>query len=326
MGCTDSSSYSNIMVLPTEKVSNQQLEARLKDTILQMIQSNNAYLRCHALETLALAKIDLDSPALIHERMFDNATAVRFAAAMAAGDMQDYSAKPLLEQMLRENNPSVKMAAAYALEKMGDKRFSKWYDKILMGNDDNYSSQACLILGRLGNKGIRQNSRSKLWRVIQKDNQSAAVRLQAAESLAKLGDKTILKNLLVYSSSGFASDRILAISGLSYLTDNAVHSMLAALAEDDQIEVQLSAIRALKHLAEPKHVALMRSSLTYADPEGNSQNEDRVKGLALLAVGSVGNQEDAVMLYKGMDAPSHYIQIAAARATVDYLKRYSIHP
>ena len=97
--------------------------------------------------------------------------------------------------------------------------------------------------------------------------------------------------------------------------------MLRVLADDPQIEVRLAAVRALGHQAESPHLELVRKHINYRDSQGNPLATARVRGLAILALGKVGTKTDAKRLYKAMIDKVPYIRVAAARATIDYLKR-----
>ena len=311
-----------MLALGNPNISPQQLRQRGKEVLFTIMAGEDPTLRCNALETLAQYEVDAQIAARIREGLNDPSVAVRFAAAVAAGDIEDYSSKPLLERLLRESNPSLKMAAAYALEKMGDKRFHSWYDAILKSKDPQLCSQACLLIGKLGNTKLRHDSVEKLQQVMRKKDQEPSVKLQAAESLARLGDTEVFKNLLVFANSGYASDRILAISGLQWLIKNqTAQTMLLVLADDEHLEVRLTAIRALDSLADESYLEIVRQNLYYQHPEENRQAEERIRGLALLALGNVGKSSDAYLLYKALAAQSGYYRVAAARATVDFLKR-----
>ena len=85
--------------------------------------------------------------------------------------------------------------------------------------------------------------------------------------------------------------------------------------------MRLAAIRALGQQAESAHLTLVRRHINYRDRQNNSLATARVRGLAILALGKVGTKADAKRLHKAMTDKMPYIQIAAARATIDFLKR-----
>ena len=307
--------------LSTGRISTEKLQQRTRRTLLTMLADDNPLLRVHTLESLALLP-DRSVIPEIRGSLNDPIPAVRFAAAVAVGDVKDLASRDILQQLVRDPNPSVQLAAGYALEKLGDRHFTHWYDNILFSRDTKLAGQACLLIGKLGRTPIRKDSAARLWRVLTKPDQSPAVQLQAAEALARLGDRKILKRLLVFASSLYADDKLLAIVGLRHIGGRDVFAQMTVLADDPQIEVQLSAISALGKLAEDKQVRLVRSSLKYKDPDGESLATQRVRSLAVLALGSVGNDKDIRLLYNLMaeNARNKYLRIAAARAVIDYLK------
>ena len=308
-------------VLPTGRISVEKLQKRTRRTLLTMLAEDDPLLRVHILESLALLSDRNVIPA-IRGSLKDPIPAVRFAAAVAVGDVIDPASRDILQQLIRDPNPSVQLAAGYALEKLGDRRFAHWYDNILFSRDTKLAGQACMLIGKLGRTTVRKDSGAKLWRVLTQPDQSPAVQLQAAEALARLGDRKILKRLLVFASSLYADDKLLAIVGLRHIGGRDVFAQMTVLADDPQIEVRLSAIRALGNLAEDKQVRFVRNSLKYKDPDGESLATQRVRGLAVLALGSVGTDKDVRLLYNLMadTARNKYLRIAAARAAIDYLK------
>ncbi|MBN1845809.1 MAG: HEAT repeat domain-containing protein [Sedimentisphaerales bacterium] len=295
------------------------LRARAGEVIQAASVSDDALLRCHALETLARCPKDPQAAKGILAGLADPAAAVRFAAAVAAGDLPLPAARKKLERLLWDADPSVKLAAAYGLEKMGDTRFTDWYNGALAGDDPRLQAQACLLLGKLPDVPSRPNSRRMLWQVLRQSDQRPLVKLQAAEALARLGDQTVLNKLLAFAGSGYADDRLLAISGLELLGGPNAFAMLVTLADDTQLEVRLGAIRALADRAEDKDVALVRQAIGHTDPAGDANATTRVRALAALALGRVGRRDDGNLLYEALSDPSAYVRAAAARGTLDFL-------
>jgi len=299
----------------------ERLRNQMREVLLSAAAGSEASLRCNALESLALVKPDPKVQKLVLQALQDKLPAVRFAAVVAIGDMKYTPARRALEQLLRDQEESVKMAAGYALEKLGDRRFKKWYDAALFGKNPSLKAQACLLLGKLGQTAMRSDSRAKLWMVLRQPRQNPLVKLQAAEALARLGDEKVLTKLLAFAGSGYADDRLMAISGLEYLGGENTHAMLVTLADDAQLEVQLGAIRALGARATEEDLALVRRSLRHTDPGGDAIVTARVRGLAALALGKTRQEGDAKLLQQAMSDSSPYVQVAAARAAIDYLTR-----
>ena len=301
-------------------VSQEQLRQRMRQVIFEAAGSEDAALRSHAMESLG-ALGGLEAPGLIRKGLHDPVAAVRFAAAGAAGDLKDYTARHLLERLLWDKEESVKLAAAYGLEKLGDDRFGDWYDAVLMGDDARLAAQACILLGKLGRTEFRPDSEEKLWRVLRKVDQAPSVKLQAAEALARLGDERITRKLLAYAGSGYADDRLIAISGLEQLGGQEAWAMLTVLADDSQVEVRLGAIRALGEQASEEDLVLLHGAINHVDTQGDENATVRVRGLASLALGRVGQDSDAGLLYGAMGSEWVYVRVAAARGAIDFLRR-----
>lgn len=318
VGCR---SMSSMQVSLIHRVDPADLEKKSRTVVRETLGNDDPALRCHALECVGLMDRGPETIGWLQEGLTDPVPAVRFAAALAAGDVKAVSLQAELDKLARDEDPSVKMAAAYALEKMGDQRFGGWYDYVLASDNASLCAQACLILGKLDNTSLRTDSAGKLWNVLRKEEQHVPVRLGAAEALARLGDANIRKTLLGYANSGFADDRIMAISGLKWLNDPVVISMLVTLTEDPQIEVSLAAVAALGSRAADKHRALARENLNYSDSDPDPARIVRVRGLAILALGATAEKKDLPLLAEKLKAGAPYLRITTAKALLEYLKR-----
>ena len=285
--------------------------------IKELTGSDSAYIRTYAME--GLAKIaDSSADELIVKALDDEVVAVQAAAAIAAGDRQIAAAKPKLEKLIKSDNIMLKLNAGYALEKMGDKRFLKWYDKAIVSNNEKYAGQSCLLLGKLGDSVFRKNSKEILHKVMEMKGQKPYVRLQAAEALARLGDTSIKTRLLDFAGSGYADDRLLTVSALKLLGCTECYAMLSVLASDDQIEVKLSAIGALGTLAGKDDRAPAYKALDYVDPYNDKMVTERVRHLAILAIGSFGLAEDSGILNGFLDDDSELVRLTAATAALNW--------
>ena len=310
------------MGLSCQVVNEEAMRGRMEQVLYEAVVNEDARLRCHGLESMAELG-GAEAAAVIRKGMEDEAAAVRFGSAVAAGDIQDQQSRVKLEMLLGDENGAVRLAAGYGLEKLGDERFESWYDAALTGDDVQLKGLACMLLGKLGDTEFRSGSKEKLWGVLEKAEQSAAVKLQAAEALARLGDERVLRRLLSYAASGYADDRLLAISGLEQLGGEDAYSMLVVLTDDALMEVRLAAIRALGARAEAEDMEVARQGLGYTDENGDAVVTARVRGLAALALGRIGKEEDGRWLYEAMRGGTRYVQIAAARGMIDYLQRHN---
>lgn len=303
-------------------VDTGELRSRMQTVLFAAAGSDDAAVRCHAIEALTDVT-GSKSTELIRMAMRDPVPAVRFAACVAAADAEFHGAKPKLRQLAKDADPSVRLAAVYGLDKLGPRRFDSFYDKALASGDVQLRAQACLLIGKLGDDAPDRNSKKKLWQVFRQAEQSVPVRLQAAEALGRLGDKAILPKLAVFAGSHYADDRIMAAAGLGLIGGPDAYAMLTMLGDDPQIEVKLAAIRALGADAQTQHVDIVRENLFYVDAQNDSLAAWRIRGLAVLALGTTGTPGDANLLNDAMTAESEYVRVAAAKAAVDFLARHS---
>jgi HEAT repeat protein len=296
------------------------LNRQIQQVLIQTAGSDDPVVRCHVMEICGSWNAS-QAVEFLQKGLNDPVPAVRFAAAVACGDRQATAQREKLQNLLDDPDASVRLAGAYALEKMGDKRFQNAYDKALFGDNPQLAGQACMLLGKLGPTPLRPDSKTKLWAVLHNQACPVAVRLQAAESLARLKDSSVLKKLLIYAGSGYADDRMIAISGLEQLGSSDAYAMLTTLADDQQIEVQLAAIAALDRLAEPDDRQLARKNLQFRDSPQTDDSSQRIRGLAALTLGKIGTSADASLLYHTMRDENIYVRLAAARGAIYWLAR-----
>lgn len=310
---------SHTAINPVIGVNAASLQADALEEIMQAAVSPDAYVRTYAMEALALAG-DNSCDKLIVMSLSDQTVAVRSAAAIAAGDRKILSARAGLEKMISSDNVMIRLCAGYALEKMGDERFLRWYDKALVSDIPQYAGQACLLLGKLGNSANRSGSRKVLWQVMNKPGQKPYIRLQAAEALARLGDMSVKQRLLDFAGSGYADDRLLTVSALKLLACNECIAMLSVLADDEQIEVRLSALRGLGVLAGEDDIKPAYKALSYTDPYNDNTVTQRVRHLAVLAIGSFGRDSDAGLLKEQLNSSDSFLRLTAAIAVLEWQK------
>src|SRR5947207_9213976 len=99
------------------------LQAAAKQEIVVALDSNDPLIRSHAIEA---ARESIGAPAgdMIIKHLTDNAAVVRFAAAVAAGELRLTKAKDALLVMSDDADPSVRVGAKFALHRLGDVRQS----------------------------------------------------------------------------------------------------------------------------------------------------------------------------------------------------------
>ena len=102
---------------------NPALMQQAKQEIINESVSPNAKLRAHAIEGIKDG-VGAEAADTIIKGMTDNDRNVRFAAAVAAGELRLVQAQSQLLVLSDDVDPSVRVGAKFALHRIGDKRQS----------------------------------------------------------------------------------------------------------------------------------------------------------------------------------------------------------
>ena len=84
----------------------------------------------------------------------DEFTPVRFAAALAIGDLEYSYAKNSVSRLLKDKDVNVIIAASYAMGKLGSTEYFEVIRKALSNNDQTVKSNAAYLLGKTGDKSL----------------------------------------------------------------------------------------------------------------------------------------------------------------------------
>jgi HEAT repeat protein len=246
---------------------------------------------------------------IVQRLLKDNAVPVRFAAALAVGDLQYALAQRDLAQLLNDQNESVRIAAAYARYRLGD---TKAFDTVLhaiAAKDPTVRANAALLLGKARNDAALRY----LWWVLGRDDYR--VQLQAAESIAMLGDERILKKIWATALSAYADDRVMGIKALGALATPKAKDILVTKLDDDVLEVRLAAAEQLGKLGDKTGEPEVRDVFAKNLTSGLRGPElERVRVLTALAVGRICTPALTAMLPKLINDQSQTVRIAAAKA------------
>ena len=229
----------------------------------------------------------------------DSEPNVRFAAAMGVGDIKLASAKDDVLKLIDDNDPHVRVAVRYALHRLGDYRFSHDLERTAADPDPGVRGDTALVLGKL-----ESSSAVRLLLPMQRDSE-AAVRLQAAEALWRLGDERGFTTLVAASVSGYPDEVMIAYVAIAATKDQKLQGHIVAGLSNEYPEIALSAARALGELG---------SDIGYGVALKGAVSKDvRQRFLAAMALGSIGRtdgQEPLELLLHDKDSPD--IRLAAA--------------
>lgn len=243
----------------------------------------------------------------------DEAAPVRFAVALAIGDMQYTIAKNSVAQLLRDNDPSVIIAAAYAMNRLGSTEYNEVLRQAIYNENPVVKANAALLLGKIGDK----NALKQLYWALYDSNSDDRVVYQAAESIARLGDEGIYQKLWSMLISAYADVRVSGVRAMGMLGTRKSREALISMLDDPILEVRLAAAAQLgkygDDLGEPEVLDVFEKNLmTGLDGEAIT----RVNVLTSLAIGQICTPNLIKFLPNLLKNESKYVRIAAAKAVL----------
>ncbi len=295
--------------------------------------------RANAIEALSQT-VSVKAAPVFKQALDDEYPTVRFAAAMALGDVQYEPAKTTLQRMAKdkaederaEPDKRVLCAVIYALHRLGDMSFTGELGGLLGDPEKEVRANAAMVMGKLGEPSAVFPLRRFLI-----DEQDTAVQLQIVEALAMLGDSANILRLEAYTKTQFLEDRLVAISAMECVQSPRSVVVLREMFHQRQPpRVRVAAAGALAHLGETNLQAYWFCSRAAKDPQRVLREGYRRKGegagvvinsLQRLAVISLGwmNRESAVdILHPLLDSEDGGVRVAAAMSILRLLKAHEL--
>ena len=284
------------------------LAAAASKEIYQAFFSADPIIRAHAIEALRQVG-SVGSHGTILKGLDDKASVVRFASAMAVGELKLKQAHDKLLQMV-DTDPSrdVQVAVRFALHRIGDKRLSHDLEKAAMADDRSVRANTAVVLGLL-----EEPSAQKILRAMVLDR-DPAIRLMAAESLWRLGDERGLTLLVAGTVSMYPDDQMISYLALAAPRNTKVIEHVRGGLVNDYTEVSLVASRAMGMLGSDEGYVVAMNALDSADP--------RHRALAALALGAIGRSDAQDELKPLLTDPNPDVRLSAATAILQLKKPF----
>jgi len=293
------------------------LEQEARHVIQAALADVDAVARVNAIEVVATTgRVELMP--LVQRLLQDPIVPVRYAAALAAGDLQYAPAERMLTPLLKDPDSNVIIAASYAVGRLGATQYLEVIRKAIESPDQEVRANSAFLLGKIGDRGAL-----RLLKWVQEDKESSEkVRFQAMEARAKLGDEDVLQRLWAIVLSAYADDRVLGLRAIGALGTRQARDIIATKLEDQVLEVRLVAAEQLGVLGdttgEPEVLEVFKKNLTAGTDRIAAQ---RVNVLASLAIGHIGTPALTKYLPQLLKNESKYVRIAAAKAVFQTQKR-----
>jgi len=249
--------------------------------------------------------------------MQDQYVPVRFAAALAVGDVGYIPAKSSLNILLKDSDSNVVIAAAYAMVKLGSSEHLQILRKAATDNDQMIRANAVLLLGKSGDQG----SLRLLWNTMQDRSSDDKVAYQSAEAIATLGDRKIFQKLWTMLISAYHDVRTMGVLAMGKLKTPEAKNALIKMLDDDILEVRLAAAGQLGLLrdpvGEPKVLEVFEKNLTNGM---DLEAAERTNILIAMSIGQIRTPALKKFLPKLLQNDSKFVRIAATKAVFQCLK------
>jgi HEAT repeat protein len=281
-----------------------------KHVIEAALADNDPVARVNAIEVVGTTgRVDLMPK--VQRLVQDQYAPVRFAAALAVGDLQYSPAQRSLSPLLKDQDSNVIVAASYAMGRLSAVEYYQVVRQAAQSKDETIRGNAVFLLGKIGDKGLLNVLKS-----VQEDKYSTdRVRFQALEARARLGDEEVLQRLWAIVYSAYADDRVLGIRAIGALGTPRAREILVTKLDDAVLEVRLAAAEQLGKLGdrtgEPQVLEVFEKNLA-AGPD--TQAGERINVLAALAIGQIRTPALTKYLPPLLKNESKYVRIAAAKA------------
>ena len=285
-------------------------------TIQESLADNDPLVRVRALEVVA-ATGQIRLMPQVHQLLHDKSMPVRFAAALAVGDLEYSPSKRSVSQLLKDSDANVTTAAAYAMTKLGSAKYLETLRNATASSDQTVRANAVLLLGKSGDK----SSLDLLLRTMQSKDSDDRVVYQSAEAIAMLGDERIYPKLWTMLISAYADVRLMGVRAMGKLGTPEAKNALIRMLDDDILEIRLAAAEQLgvfkDPIGEPKVLEVFEKNLTSSlDPESG----ERANVLTALAIGQICTPTLTKFLPQLLQNESKFVRIAAAKAVLQCTK------
>jgi len=287
----------------------QSLRPRAMEILRNSLKDENAYLRAPAVEVVVQTGQKELMPEIM--RLMDDPTvAVRFAAIVAAGDMQCFGCEQAVRKHLNSEDDNVRLAAAYSMLRLGNVDSGDVLRQGLKHADSTVRANAALLLGKAG----RKEDIPLLYGLLKDPTADDKVRIQAVESIARLKDVRIYRGKLwALMISEYADDRVMGIRGMAELGTMDAKNAIATMLTDDVPEIRLFAAEQLGRLGDKSGKDEVAG---YLSKLATFNQADFGTITAVMAIGRIGTPELTAYLPKALNSDSAMVRLTAAQSAL----------
>ena len=217
------------------------------------LKSSDAMVRANTTEAVSRSEY---APLMddVAELINDDIIPVRFAAMMTIGDLRYSPAEYVITPHLKEPDENMRMVTAYALTRLGSDNHAVIVADGLNSSNQTIKANSALLLGKMDNPEIKK---ILSW-VLRDDAAEDKVKIQAIESLARMGDQDMYHKGWALLISKRSDDRIIGVRVMVLLGTSDATNAIKTMLRDDLVEIQVAAAAALARLGEPAGGAVLK--------------------------------------------------------------------
>jgi len=309
-----------------------------RTALFQLAQDKDPATRANAIEALSTT-LGADAGEVYQQGLSDRSPLVRFASAMAIGDLKYAQAKPALKKMAQgcqdepvkaEPDKRVFCALIYALHELGDDSKTGELGPLLFDTEPEVRSDAAMAMGKMGEPSAIAPLKSVL-----SNEQDEAAKIQFTESLALLGDSRSAEVIEAYTKGYFLDLRLAAIPAMADTgSPRALRVLKGLTIEREPARVRVSAAAELARMGYPEPgmfeycVEALRNpdAILKRSAKASRRSADSDTGslrqLAALALGWFGDEKGLVHLHPLLASAHGPVRVAAAMSILRLLKKY----
>jgi len=301
----------------------------------QAAEDRSPATRVHVMEALPLA-LGRDAGPMCKQALSDPSAEVRFAAAMATGDLRY---EPAREKLLRlakykvqgaERDARTYCAVIYALHRLGDDSHTGELGELLFDRRQNVRASAAVILGKM-----REPSATVPLNEALAQELDHGMRLELTRSLARCGDRRSLRLLEAYTKAQFVDERVVAIRAMAELkSPMGARIFLQVLGGDESPRVRVTAAGALARIGAENSAGFRYCAWAALKPretmrralggrrEATDQETASLQRLAAMALGWSTRGEAIDVLAALIASDDGGVRVAAAAAILQAMPQY----
>ncbi|MHC4981979.1 MAG: HEAT repeat domain-containing protein [Planctomycetota bacterium] len=302
-----------------------------RTTLRRAAEAEDPLTALYAIKAMTEVALEESGGLFLQALESENHPVVRFAAAMAVGELRYERAKDKLVSMAEdksvEPDKRVLCAVIYALHRLGVDTFNYALGDLLFDSEFEVRASAAMVMGKMGEPTAKGPLKTLLA-----DEHEPAVKLQIRESLAMLGDSRSRHLLEAYTKGYYLDLRLEAIPALAR-TDSrrAMYVLRGLLANDRSPRIRAVAAGELARLGEVDEAGYSfcldavrnpRRIMQKAYGGARKVSDIEAESLQRLAAMSLGNmrRRGAVgVLQPLLKSPDGGVRVAAAMAIIKLL-------